>query len=48
MNTGVGLPFPSPGDIPDPGVEPQSLIFPALAGDFFYHQHHLGSPLFGY
>jgi len=27
-----GLPFPSPGDLPDPGVEPQSL---ALAGEFF-------------
>ena len=27
-----GLPFPSPGDIPDPGVEPGS---PALAGGFF-------------
>ena len=27
-----GLPFPSPGDLPDPGVEPAS---PALAGRFF-------------
>ena len=27
-----GLPFPSPGDLPDPGVEPMS---PALAGGFF-------------
>ena len=27
-----GLPFPSPGDLPDPGVEPVS---PALAGGFF-------------
>ena len=27
-----GLPFPSPGDLPDPGVEPAS---PALAGGFF-------------
>ena len=27
-----GLPFPSPGDLHDPGVEPQSL---ALAGEFF-------------
>ena len=27
-----GLPFPSPGDLPDPGVEPTS---PALAGGFF-------------
>ena len=27
-----GLPFPSPGDLPDPGIEPAS---PALAGGFF-------------
>ena len=27
-----GLPFPSPGDLPDPGIEPMS---PALAGRFF-------------
>ena len=26
------LPFPSPGDIPHPGIEPES---PALAGGFF-------------
>ena len=28
----IGLPFPSPGDLPDPGIEPESL---ALAGGFF-------------
>ena len=27
-----GLPFPPPGDLPDPGIEPAS---PALAGRFF-------------
>ena len=27
-----GLPFPSPGHLPDPGIEPTS---PALAGGFF-------------
>ena len=27
-----GLPHPSPGDLPDPGIEPTS---PALAGGFF-------------
>ena len=27
-----GLPFPSPGDLPDPGIKPTSL---ALAGGFF-------------
>jgi len=25
-----------PGDLPDPGIEPASLAFPALAGGFFY------------
>ena len=29
------LPFPSPGDVPDPGVIPVSLVSPALAGGFF-------------
>ena len=27
--------FPSPGDLPDPGIEPTSLVSPALAGGFF-------------
>ena len=30
-----GLPFPSSGDLPDPGIEPTSLMSPALAGRFF-------------
>ena len=30
-----GLPCPSPGDLPDPGIEPASLRSPALAGGFF-------------
>ena len=30
-----GLPFPSPGDLPDPGIEPGSLKSPALSGVFF-------------
>ena len=30
-----GLPFPSPGDLPYPGIEPVSLMSPALAGRFF-------------
>jgi len=29
------LPFPTPGDLLDPGIEPVSLVFPALAGGFF-------------
>ena len=34
-NTGVGLPFTPPGDLPDPGIHPVSSVFPALAGVFF-------------
>ena len=30
-----GLPCPSPGDLPDPGIEHGSLMSPALAGGFF-------------
>ena len=29
------LPFPSPGDLPDPGIEPVSVASPVLAGRFF-------------
>ena len=29
------LPFPFLGDLPDPGIEPTSLMSPALAGGFF-------------
>ena len=32
---GSGLPFPPPGDIPNPGIEPESPVSPALAGGFF-------------
>jgi len=30
-----GLPFPFPGDLPDPGIEPESPMAPVLAGGFF-------------
>ena len=30
-----GLPFPTPEDLPDPGIEPVSLVSPPLAGRFF-------------
>ena len=30
-----GLPCPSPGDLPDPGIKPMVLTSPALAGGFF-------------
>ena len=29
------MPFPSPGDLPHPGVEPKFLASPTLAGGFF-------------
>jgi len=34
-----GYPFPSPGDLPNPGIEPRS---PALQAD--YQLSHKGSP----
>ena len=38
------LPFPSPGDLPDPRIEPTSPAFPTLAGGFLTtSQRHLGS-----
>jgi len=40
-----GLPFSSPEDLLHAGIEPTSLESPALAGRFFYHLNHQGSPL---
>ena len=37
QNYWSGLPFPPTGDPPNPGIKPASLMFPALAGRFFYH-----------
>ena len=31
------MPFPSPGDLPDPGIKLVATVPPALAGGFFYH-----------
>ena len=28
-------PFPYPGDLPNPGIKPESLMSPALVGRFF-------------
>ena len=41
-----GLPFPTAGDLPDPGMESASLVSPALAGSVgdSLPLHHLGSP----
>ena len=30
-----GLPFPPPGDLPDPGIESKSPASPSLGGGFF-------------
>ena len=30
-----GLPFPTPGDLPNPGIEPADLASPTLAGRYF-------------
>ena len=30
-----GLPFPSPGYLPNPGIKPTSLVSPSLTGGFF-------------
>ena len=37
------LPFPPPGDLPDSGIEPVSLVFPALQADSLPLSHQ-GSP----
>ena len=29
------MPFPPPGDVPDSGIEPTSLVSPTSAGRFF-------------
>ena len=40
-----GLPFPSPVSLSDPGIEPASLVSPALTGRFFTTTaSHLRSP----
>ena len=28
------MPYPPPGDLPDPGIEPESLMSPALTNAF--------------
>ena len=32
-----GLPFPSPEDLPNPGIKPTPPTSPTLADRFFYH-----------
>ena len=40
-----GLPFPLPGDLPNPDTQPMSLASPILAGAFFAALLLLCSPL---
>ena len=39
-----GLPFPTSGDLPQPGIEPVSLASPPLAGGFFINMPY-GKPV---
>ena len=42
------LPFPPPGDLPDPRMESASLMSPALVCRFFTHESHEQRSLVGY
>ena len=37
------LPFPSAGDLPDPGIKPVTPVSPELAGRFFLNSEPPGS-----
>ena len=39
-----GLPCLPPGDLPDPGIKPISLVSTRTGRQALYHYHHLGSP----
>ena len=39
-----GLPFPPPGDLPNPGIKPESLTSTFIGRNVLYHWGHLGSP----
>ena len=42
-----GLSFPSPGDLPDPGIKLESLTFSAMASGFFTTSTTCGLPSMG-
>ena len=42
-----GLPFPSPGELPDPGIKPMFSVFPTLVGGFFTTEPPGKPSLFG-
>ena len=39
-----GLPFPPPGDLPNPGIKPESSVAPALLADFLPLSHCRSPP----
>jgi len=39
-----GLPFSTPGDLPNSGIKPASLASPALAGGFFITDSQAHTP----
>ena len=43
-----GLPFPPPGDLLHPGIEPESPVLPALAGRFFTTSTNWEAPVFDF
>ena len=43
-----GLPFPSPGNLPNPGIKPMSPAFPALQVDSLPLSHRGSSGFFGF
>ena len=43
-----GLPFPSPGDLPDPVIELASLMSPASVGRFLTYRAVYKVPLFSW
>ena len=36
--------MPPPGDLPNPGIKPVSLISTCIGRQVLYHKSHLGSP----
>ena len=40
-----GVPFPPPGDLPEPGIEPASLSISCIGRQILYHYCNLESPI---
>ena len=41
-----GLPFPAPGELPDPGMDPSCLMLPVLEGRFFTTRATWEAPIY--